>query len=266
MDRKKKLMAIAALALVLLIALVYFVVAPQVKAYQQSCARARDLQAKVNSARITANSLRASLAAFNQTKSDFDNVGKFFDTEMRDGSDVVLLGLKSAATDVTITSITPGDITEKPNYLELPLNITASGNYLNVVAFFTDLERLPNLTDIRMFKILAAPTVDDASNVTITMSLIIFSGKTPQERLNLEEIKNWATGRSNIFEPADGGLTMMTLPPPPDTLPQPLNAASLKTNLFQVVTGTSNEEQLSRPKHRSKPVRSHPLKTAALKK
>ncbi len=203
-DRKQKLVAIAVLALVLIIALVYCVVVPQVKAYQQSCKQLRDLQAKVSSARITANSLRASLAAFNQAKSDLGTVGTPFDTEMRDGSDVVLLGLKSAATDVTITSVTPGDIVEKPNYLELPLNITASGNYLNVVAFFTDLERLPNLTDIRMFTILAAPTADDDSNVTITMSLIIFSGKTPQERLNLEEIKNWAIGRLNIFEPLDG--------------------------------------------------------------
>ena len=68
MDRKQKLMAIAALSLALLIALVYFVLAPQVKAYQQSCAKLRDLQAEVNSARITANSLRASIAGFNQTK------------------------------------------------------------------------------------------------------------------------------------------------------------------------------------------------------
>ena len=176
---------------------------------------------------------------------------------------MVLLGLKSAATDVTITSITPGDITEKPNYIELPLDITASGNYLNVVSFFTDLERLSNLTDIRMFKILATPTVDDASNVTITMSLIIFSGKTPQEQLSLEEIKNWVTGRSNIFEPAGGGLTMTPLLPPA-ILPQPLNAASLKINLFG--TGASHLTQLRSTQHRSKPVRRHPLKTAAIKK
>jgi hypothetical protein len=180
---------------------------------------------------------------------------------------VVLLGLKSAATDVTITSITPGDIVEKPNYLELPLNITASGNYLNVVAFFTDLERLPNLTDIRMFKILAAPTVDDDSNVTIAMSLIIFSGKTPQERLNLEEIKNWATGRSNIFEPGSGGLTIPA-PSPPGTLPQPLNAASLKASPFQTVIGVSHSrKQVNRPKRkRSKHFTSKPSKTLALQK
>jgi Tfp pilus assembly protein PilO len=227
LDRKQKITAISALVVVLLMALVYFVVAPQVKAYQQSCAQLRDLQGKVGSTRITANSLRASMAAFNQAKDDLDSVTKLFDTEMRDGSDVVLLGLKSAATEVTITSITPGDIVEKPNYLELPLNITASGNYLNVVAFYTDIERLPNLTDIRMFKILAAPTTDDDSNVTITMSVIVFSGKNPQEQLGLEEIRNWAIGRSNIFEPVGGGLTIPAPSPSPSTLPQPLNAASL---------------------------------------
>ena len=123
---------------------------------------------------------------------------------MRDGSTEILLGLKTAATEVTIASVKPGLIVEKPNYLELPLDITASGNYLNVVAFYADLERLTNLTDLRIFKIVAAPTADDDSNVTITMSMVVFTAKTPTERLALDEISNWAIGRDNVFAPLDG--------------------------------------------------------------
>jgi Tfp pilus assembly protein PilO len=204
MDRTRQLIVILVLALIIIAAVVYEFVIPQVKDYQQMCATLRTKQAQVNSDRIIANSLRTAMATFNQTKSDLNTAGKLFDTELRDGSGIVLLGLKSAATEVTITAVTPGLIVEKPNYLELPLGITASGNYLNVVAFYADLERLTNLADLRIFKILASPTVDDDSNVTITMSMVVFTAKTPTEKLALEEISNWAIGRDNVFEPLDG--------------------------------------------------------------
>ncbi len=203
-DRTRQLIAIAVLALVIIAALIYEVVIPQVKVYRQLCATSRAEQAQVANDRIIANSLRTEMAAFDQTKSDLKAAGMLFDTEMRDGSSTVLFGLKAAATEVVITSIKPGLIVEKSNYLELPLDITASGNYLNVVAFYADLERLPNLTDFRIFKIVAAPTANDDSNVTITMSMVIFTAKTPTEKLSLEEISNWVVGRDNVFEPLDG--------------------------------------------------------------
>ena len=204
MDRKKQLIVIAVLAVLIVAGLVYEFVVPQVRNYDQLCATLHAKQAQVSSDRIIANSLKTEMTTFNQTKSYLDMAGQLFDTEMRDGSSEVLLGLKTAATEVTITSLKPGLIVEKTNYLELPLEITASGNYLNVVAFYSDLERLTNLTDPRIFKIVAAPTADDDSNVTIAMSMVIFTAKTPTERLGLEEISNWAIGRDNIFEPLDG--------------------------------------------------------------
>jgi Tfp pilus assembly protein PilO len=196
--------AAVVLALIVIVVLVYEWVMPRVKEYQQMSDTLRAKQAQVSSDRIIADSLKTEMITFNKATSDLETTSKFFDTKMRDGSHIVLLGLKSAATEVTITSIKPGNVVEKPNYLELPLDITATGNYLNVVAFFTDLESLPNLTDIRMFKIVAAPTVDDDSNVTVNMSIVIFAAKTPTEAIGLDEISNWALGRDNVFEPLDG--------------------------------------------------------------
>jgi len=204
MDRSRRTIVIAVLAFIIVVAVAYGFVIPQVKAYQQMCATLRLKQAQVSSDRIIASSLRRETVVFNQTKSDLDKTGQAFTHEMRDGSSEVLLGLRSAATNVTITSVKPGLIVEKPNYLELPLDIAASGNYLDVVAYYSDLERLTNLTDLRIFKIIPAPTADDDSNVNITMSMVIFTAKTPTERLGLEEIGNWAVGRDNVFAPLDG--------------------------------------------------------------
>jgi hypothetical protein len=95
---------------------------------------------------------------------------------------------------------------EKPNYLEMPLTIAAEGNYLNMVAFCSDVELLPNLTEVRMIKVAALPENNGASNVKVSIGLIIFSAKTPQEKLNLEEISSWAIGRSNVFQPPDSTL------------------------------------------------------------
>lgn len=218
MDRTRQLIVIAVLALLIIVGVVYEFVIPQVKDYQRLCATLQTEQAQVSSDRMIASSLRRDMATFNQTKSDLSTAGELFDTEMRDGSSEVLLGLRTAATEVTITAVTPGLITEKPNYLELPLDLTASGDYLNVVAFYADLERLTNLTDLRIFKIVAAPTVDDDSNVTITMSMVVFTAKTPTERLALAEISKWAIGRDNVFEPEDG-FGEVSVPTPTPTTP-----------------------------------------------
>jgi Tfp pilus assembly protein PilO len=215
MDRTRQLVVIAVLALLIIAGLVYEFVIPQVKDYQQLSATLQTKQEQVHSDRMIASSLRRDMATFNQTKSDLNTAGELFDTEMRDGSSEVLLGLRTAATEVTITAVTPGLITEKPNYLELPLDLAATGNYLNVVAFYADLERLTNLTDLRIFKIVAAPTADDDSNVTITMSMVVFTAKTPTERLALAEISNWAIGRDNVFEPEDGFGEVSTPTPTP---------------------------------------------------
>jgi Tfp pilus assembly protein PilO len=204
MDRRQQLIAIAVLVVLIVAGAIYEFGIPKYKEYQQMSADLRIKQAQMNSDRVIASSLRTEMAAYDQTKSDLNTTGKLFDTEMRDGSDEVLLGLRAASTGVTIDSVTPGIIVEKPNYLELPLELTASGNYLNVVAYYADLERLTNLTSLRIFKIVAAPTVDDDSNVNIDMSMVVFTAKTPTDRLTLEEIGNWAIGRDNVFEPLDG--------------------------------------------------------------
>lgn len=206
MDSRQRLLIIAVLSLALLAAGVYWLAIPGYRQYQGMKDQSEQLQAKVAQARITANSLRSEMIQYNQTKVDLDRLSNLFENEMRDGSSVILLGLRSTTTQVDITSIIPGDIVEQPNYLEMPLTITAEGNYLNMVAFCSDIEMLPNLTDVRMIEITSLLGSNGSSNVKVSIGMIIFSAKTPQEKLNLEEISRWAIGRSNVFQPPDSTL------------------------------------------------------------
>ncbi|MGD0152180.1 MAG: type 4a pilus biogenesis protein PilO [Thermacetogeniaceae bacterium] len=252
MDKKQQLLVVIPVALALLVAVVYFVVVPKVQVYLQMSAELNDLRAKVNTARSVANSLKMVKDQYNQANLDLDKYGQLFDTEMRDGSNVILLGLQAATSQVQIMSITPGDITVKPNYQELPLNITAQGDYPNIINFCADIERLPNLSEIRMFKIQgaqvssgqttnspsAAPPnsyiqgLDNPGDVTISMSVIIYMANTPQEKISLEEIRKWAIGRGNIFQPASGASSLPYLEILPQPVPlQPLNAGSLQQPL-----------------------------------
>lgn len=231
MDKRQKILIYVTLSIVLLVAIVYFLAIPALQNYMSMKDKLDTLQSQVVTSQIIANSLGSEKVKHDQAKLDQDKFSKLFETEMRDGSNVILLGLKAAATKVDIQSITPGDIVENPNYLEMPLNMTAAGNYPNMQAFCTDIERLPNLSDIRALKILAAPTVSDSSNVTVTIGVVIFSATSPQGRLGMDEIKKWAIGRSNLFQPLNGGLSAPGASPYSATPPQPLNAALFRGNI-----------------------------------
>lgn len=227
MDNKKKILIISLLSLVLLAAVVYWLLLPAYGKYQSVKAESERLQSELALARATANSYQNEKEQHEQAKLDLDKFSKLFTTEMRDGSNVILLGLKAATSKVEITSIIPGDIVENENYLELPLDITAQANYPNMLAFCTDIERLPNLTDIRILNIASVPPVNTSSNVTVNISIIIFSASTPEEVLGLEEIRQWAIGRSNIFQPAIDTAAVLRESPFSTTPPTPIGAAQL---------------------------------------
>ncbi len=269
MDKKQQSLVIITVALVFLVILVYFVVLPKAQVYLKMGSELNDLRVKVNTVRGIADSLKAVKAKYDQTSLDLDKYGQLFDTEIQDGSNVILLGLNAATSKVQIMSIAPGEIAVKPNYRELPLNITAQGDYPNIINFCADIERLPNLSGITTFKIQGAQagssqsaasldpnksgtnapnsyiqSLTNPGDVTITMSIIVYAAKTPLEKINLDEIRTWAIGRSNIFQPVSGGSA---LPEPvvlPQTVPmQSSNSASLPQAVSLWPTKPASTEQ-----------------------
>ncbi|NLI11356.1 type 4a pilus biogenesis protein PilO [Pelotomaculum propionicicum] len=214
----------------LIFCVVYFVLTPQYKAYAQVKNELMDNRAKLARAQATAASLKSENDRLNKVKEDYAARGKPFTSSMRDGSDVIFLGLISASEKVQITEIEPGEIIEKTHSLELPLKIGVQGNYLSLIEFCKDIDKQvkksTNLAEIRSLNItsgLSSPsskqssgaktsTTTPAATATVTVAaapgtvkatiyIVMFSAKNPEGKLYLEEVSRWLMGRGNVFRP-----------------------------------------------------------------
>lgn len=196
-----------------------FVLYPQIRAYTQIKSELEAEKAKLATAKATAAALRAEIARYRAAQQEVARIGELFETEMRDGAAVLLLGLRSAARDVDVTGIEPGDIVTNKHSLEIPLKVTVRGNYLDLLAFIDSLENqaLGNLAEVRSLKIVAmgpAPTPGGtqqpsseagyaaSGGVKAEIGLVIYSAKNPKSKLQLEQLALWLRGRGDAFQPA----------------------------------------------------------------
>jgi Tfp pilus assembly protein PilO len=178
----------------------YFILNPQIKAYIEVKDELAAEQAKLVKARADVASYKDERIRYNRISEKLNQIESSFHYNLMDGTDIVALGLKSAADNVEILSIEPGEVISRDYSLVIPLKITARGNYLNVHAFCTALVNLPNLSEISNLKISA---VDDLPGVVdATVALLIFSAKDPEGEAYLNQIRVWSLGRYNIFSPA----------------------------------------------------------------
>ena len=193
-----------------------FLLAPQLGAYAATKKELAELRVELARAQATAASLGSEAAKLEKTKAAMSEVKKFFDTEVRYGAGVVLLGLKAAANNVDITSIEPGSIYEAAYSLQLPLKITVEGDYRRMVAFCNDVESLTSLAELRSLKFEAAGSASASSSsgagaaapavapgrVKASLAVVLYSSKTPEGALQLEETAKWLMGPYNSFPPA----------------------------------------------------------------
>lgn len=216
----------------------YFALSPQIKAFARIKGELETEKAKLATAKATAAALSEEKARYKAVQQDVARVGEPFETEMRDGAAVLLLGLRSAAGNVDVTGIEPGDIVTNRHSLEIPLKVTVQGNYIDLLAFIDSLEdqALRNLAEIRSLKIVAlgpastpggAPLSSEAGYATAggvkaEIGLVIYSAKNPRSKLQLEQLALWLRGRGNAFQPAGdvppvpeltGHLKLSQLPP-----------------------------------------------------
>ncbi len=184
---------------------------PQLKAYSQVKTELDEQRTKLSQAQNTAASLTKEAAQLEKVKAEYAEKGKLFTTEMRDGSDIILLGLKSLSGNIIISEIVPAAVKENAHSLELPLNLVAEGDYLNTLAFCNELEKILkgisdlNLAEIRSMKIEKKESEGQAVTtglVKASVEFVIYSSKEPQARLQLDSINRWLTGRYNIFREA----------------------------------------------------------------
>jgi type IV pilus assembly protein PilO len=199
-NRKDQRILLGLLAAVGVCCLFYFIISPQIKAYAKVKEELAQESAKLERARSDVASYKDEIVRYERASEKLRQVEPYFRQEMRDGTNIVVLGLQSAADNVEITGIEPGGIVAKKYTLEIPLKITARGDYQNVRAFCTALGNLPNLSEVRSLKIKALD--NQPGVVEAAVALLIFSAKDPEGQAYLEEIRRWSLGRYNLFAPA----------------------------------------------------------------
>jgi Tfp pilus assembly protein PilO len=211
LSKREKVLLAGLLGAAVIFCFYYFIFNPQVRAYAQVKTELTEELIKLSRARDTAASLTRETALLEKVKDEYEEKGKLFTTEMRDGSDIILLGLKTLAGSVVITEIVPAAVKENSHSLELPLDLIVEGDYPKILDFCTDLEKLLkglsdlNLAEIRSLRIEKIDPENQAvpsGLVKANTEFVIYSSRDPQARLQLESINRWLTGRYNIFREA----------------------------------------------------------------
>lgn len=202
LSQRDKRIILVLLAVGAVFCFLYFILNPQIKAYIEVKNELAAEQAKLVKARASVASYKDERIRYNRISEKLNQIESAFHYNLTDGTDIVILGLKSAADNVEILSIEPGEVISRDYSLVIPLKITARGNYLNIHAFCTALGNLPNLSEITNLKISAVDDLPGA--VDATVALLIFSAKDPEGEAYLSQIRAWSLGRYNIFSPAGG--------------------------------------------------------------
>jgi Tfp pilus assembly protein PilO len=210
---KQNLLLIWLGAVVFVFSLVYFILAPQVRAYalvKEELAGARD---SLSIARASAAGLANEKDRLYKIKEEYSIKSGPFAQSFRDGSEIIFLGSPAASGSIAFVEIIPGDIIEKPHTLEYPVKIVVQGDYGSVARFSRkiDLDSPGNLSEIRSLSLetksqstgvkSSVPQLNPGT-IKATLWIVVFSLKDPTGSLYTEEFSSTYTGRSNIFRPA----------------------------------------------------------------
>lgn len=191
-----------------------FVLQPQLETYAYVSEQIHIKQAQLNKGEEILRSQGAVIERAKQISEQLADFNSLFDTEFRQGSALVLIGLKAEDFHVMINNLEPGGIVDKESYLELPLKLGMKGNYSNIRALLGEIENMPNLIEIRSLQISAIksnvtselPSIQDIkaineSFVDVKCEILIYSDTVPSGKLHLEQetIQSWRIGRNDPY-------------------------------------------------------------------
>jgi len=221
-SREKILLGVLAAVLVLF-AFYKFLAQPQAARYSELKKQLKDTREQVLAVRQNVAMLKTEKDGLRSARTRYEEAAASFAGNLQDGGAVINLGLSSAACGVKIAAFKPGIIAGRTDYLELPAEMEARGQYAGVLTFLEGLENskiVPNLVKINSLHFEPAeakgktpPAASGASppggageaetDVMLKMSLVFYSAATPEGRLALEQVAGWKVGRENVFRPAE---------------------------------------------------------------
>lgn len=213
LSSREKAMLMVLGIIILLAGFYYFLLRPQLDAYASVTGQLAVKQAELQKAELTLRAKKAETKKAAAVREQLAGYTPLFDTEFRQGSAMVLIGLKAADLQVTLSNLEPAGIVDRESYLVLPVKLGLKGNYTNVLALLNEIENLPNLVEIRTMDIQADSAGNTAGassptsglpvpgNVQCTCELLIYSDPTPGGVLYLaqEKIMTWRVGRPDPF-------------------------------------------------------------------
>lgn len=218
--REKVMLAVTGIA-VLAAGFYFFLLRPQLDTYAYINEQLQLKQTQLQKAEAILLYQQAEMKKAEQVKAQLAKYEPFFNTDFRAGSVLVLIGLKATELQITINNLEPGGIVDKESYMELPLKLGLLGYFDKVRKLLDEIERLPNLVEIRSLQVTAAePAVmlagssgrlitggtEDtgaagATPVNVQCELVIYSDPIAEGRLYLEQekIQGWKIGRKDPF-------------------------------------------------------------------
>jgi type IV pilus assembly protein PilO len=211
---RHKLLLTGLTAVTALCCFAYFILVPQVKAYNQTKNELAADNDALSKAQTAAASINSESDRLNKVWETYEAKSGPFKTAAGDGSDIVFLGLAAASGGIAAAEIVPGDIIENNHTLELPLKVVMEGDYRSLVDFFSEIESSSsvNILEIRSLKFetitqkpgaKGADAVAKPGTVKATAGIVMYSVKDPEGKLHLEEMSKWLTGRGDVFRPPD---------------------------------------------------------------
>jgi hypothetical protein len=171
----------------------------------------------------------------NKKVSELEN---FFHLEMREGTPLVLLGQLSDAMGVQVIGLTPEEMREHSQVIEIPLVLVVRGDYLDILALCQELEddALYNFTLIRYIKITAYSNL----GISTRKQTIELSKNTAEvSKKNTEQ----ASQASNMVD-AELGISIFTSATPQDRFYFEWEKGSQPSIFYQPVSETSTTPEL----------------------
>ncbi|HHP51490.1 MAG TPA: hypothetical protein ENM97_06975 [Moorella mulderi] len=176
----------------------YFVFLPQWRDYKQVRQDLEKIQRELEGDRRLIANLpreRERLEVLRQ-----DPVIKRLSLDLREGVDVILLGLQASARNVKITGFEPGLPEEGKALIALPFKFQVESNYPAIFSLVESLEAggLRNMAEIRNLK-LTAGTVP--GTLTGEMEVLVYMCRDARDKLTREEMGADKIGKADLFSP-----------------------------------------------------------------
>ncbi|MEW6276065.1 MAG: type 4a pilus biogenesis protein PilO [Bacillota bacterium] len=137
-------------------AVYYFVLGPQIDAYQEQAARLAEARMEYARLNTQIGALPSEIAALEEARARFEKLSARFSTATGDGLYLAQIGSLAEQNKVQILKFNPAPPADLGFGRVLPVEVELRGLYPSVLEVIDRLEKAPHFTEIRSLKLAAA--------------------------------------------------------------------------------------------------------------